>query len=109
MTIFFNVLTAHGRSILKGWTEGKLHRPLPVKNAFILVPANRPVPANVLQTNLSLFLGVFRRRVISKLNANGFGDASCIVGFLRSATFLLRSRPFCFVDVVKIWGLIPEA
>src|ERR1041385_3611012 len=109
MSIFFNVLIAHGRSILKGWTEGKLQRPLPVRNSFILVPANCPVPANVLQANLALFLGFFRRRVISKLNANGFGDASCIVGFLRSASFLLWSRPFCFVDVVKIWGFIPEA
>src|ERR1041385_6375685 len=107
--IFFGVLTAHGRSILIGWTEGKLHSPLPVRNALVLVPSNSPVPANVLQANLALILGFSRRRVISQFNANGFGDASGIVGFLRSATFLLQSRPFCFVDVVKIGGLIPEA
>src|ERR1041385_2011871 len=102
MTIFFNVLTAHGRSILKGWTEGKLHRPLPVRNAFILVPSYGPVPANVLQAILALIRGFLRRRVLTQCKTNGFGDASCILGFLRSASFLLRSRPFCFVDVVKI-------
>src|ERR1041385_5352446 len=102
MSIFFGVLTAHGRSILIGWTEGKLHSPLPVRDALVLVPSNCPVPANVLQAILALILGLFRRRVISQCKSNGFGDASCVVGFLRSASFLLRCRPFCFVDVIKI-------
>src|SRR3954468_24013708 len=109
MTIFFGVLTAHGRSILIGWTEGKLHSPLPVRDALVLVPSDSPVPTNVLQAILALIFGFFRRRVILKRNVNGFGDASGIIGFLRPATFLLRSRPFCFVEVVKVWGLIPEA
>src|SRR3954468_3749904 len=102
MAIFFNVLTTHGRSILIGWTEGKLHSPLPVRDALVLVPSDSPVPMNVLQAILTLIFRFSRRRIISKRNANGFGDASGIFGFLRPATFLLRSRPFCFVDVVKI-------
>src|ERR1041384_4732369 len=100
MTIFFGVLTAHGRSVLIGWTEGKLHSPLPVRDTFVLVPADSPVTANILQVNLSLIFGFFWRRIVSNLNANGFGDASGIVGFLGSSTFLLRSRLFCFVDVI---------
>src|SRR3954471_13531328 len=102
MAILFGVLTAHGRSILIGWTEGKLHSPLPIRDALVLVPSDSPVPTNVLQAILALIFGFSRRRIISKLNANGFGDASGIVGFLRPATFLLWSRLFCFVDVVKI-------
>src|ERR1041385_6156964 len=51
-SIFSSVLSTHSSSVLLSWVEGKLHWPLPIWNALVLVPPNRPVAANLLQANL---------------------------------------------------------
>src|ERR1041385_4962435 len=48
------VLSTHCSCVPIWWVEGKMHSPLPIRNALVLVPPYCPVAANLLNSNISI-------------------------------------------------------
>ena len=96
VAILRTILTTHGHSVLIQWVEGKLHCPLPVWYALVLVPTNSPVSSNPLQSILSLLEGFFRWSIISQplayrlRNASGIVDSFILATFAFSLALFLR-------------------
>src|SRR3954462_9496841 len=93
MAILRIVRGAHRHFVHVGFMKSKLHCPLPIRDAFVLIPPDSPIPSNALQSVLSLLKVFFRRGVISQPLAHRLRNAFGIVH-----SFCLATLPFALLS-----------
>src|SRR3954467_2806984 len=93
MAIFWIVRGAHSHGVHVWFMECKLHCPLPIRDAFVLIPPDNPIPSNALQLVLSLLKIFFRWGIISQPLAHRVRNACGIVH-----SFCLATLPFALLS-----------
>src|SRR3954469_25296010 len=86
MAIFWIVRGVHSHGVHVWFMECKLHCPLPIRDALVLIPPDSPIPSNALKHVLPLLKTFFRGGVITKPRAHRLRDGCSIVNTLCLAT-----------------------